>query len=180
METVYHRSVHSETKATPLQRFTAGDPPLLPTPEQLREAFLWRDDRVVRKTATFSLHGNVYETDPVLVGRKVAVLYDPFDLDHVEVRWREQSFGLAVAHVVSTHSHPRTVSAQQPPRPRTGIDYLALVAAEHEETTRRCINFADLATGDNDRDRPAVTPAPRILSPDGCVELPLPFEGSAQ
>ena len=41
VETVYHRTVHSETGQTPLQRWSAGGPIPLPAPETLTEAFLW-------------------------------------------------------------------------------------------------------------------------------------------
>jgi len=55
-ETVYHRTVHSETGQTPLQRWHAADPPTIPTAAALREAFLWEATRTVTKTATVSLH----------------------------------------------------------------------------------------------------------------------------
>ena len=45
VETVYHRRVHTETDTAPLQRFTAGGPFTIPTPDQLHEAFLWSDQR---------------------------------------------------------------------------------------------------------------------------------------
>ena len=182
VEQVYHRTVHSETKQTPLERFFADGPPELPAPDRLREAFLWRADRTVTTTATFQLERNRYETDPVLVGRKVEVVYDPFDLTAVEVRYNGQSFGTAVASVLGAHVHRRaqaTLEADQP-RPRSGIDYLDLVADAHRQATRRSINYADLPGHDNDRDDdgggvPAAVGTPRILWPDGSVELPLPF-----
>jgi putative transposase len=33
-----------------------------------------------------SLHGNAYQVDAELVGRKVELVFDPFDLTTVEVR----------------------------------------------------------------------------------------------
>ncbi|MGB8381387.1 MAG: hypothetical protein WCG47_09075, partial [Dermatophilaceae bacterium] len=54
VETVYHRRVHSETGQTPLQRWSVLTP-TLPTPAQLREAFLWSEWRTVTKTATVGL-----------------------------------------------------------------------------------------------------------------------------
>ena len=57
----------------------------VPSPEQLREAFLWAEYRVVRKDATIKLFGGAYETDPVLAGRRVECVFDPFDLAVVEV-----------------------------------------------------------------------------------------------
>jgi putative transposase len=73
VETVYHRRVHSETGQTPTERWSVITPPL-PTPAQLREAFLWSEWRTV---TTVGLHGNSYEVDAVLVGRKVELVFDP-------------------------------------------------------------------------------------------------------
>src|SRR5690606_2912275 len=71
VETVYHQRVHSEPGPAPMQRFLAGGPPPVPSPDQLREAFLYAEHRVVTKTATVSLYGNTYEVEPTLIGRKV-------------------------------------------------------------------------------------------------------------
>src|SRR5512147_2356028 len=89
VETVYHPRIHSSTGVAPLARWRDGltHPLALPTPARLREAFLWSAQRTVTKTATVSLHGNVYQVDPVLVGRAVELVFDPFDLADVEVRY---------------------------------------------------------------------------------------------
>src|SRR2546429_9085491 len=62
VETVYHPRIHSSTGTAPLARWRDGltHPVALPTPARLREAFLWSAQRTVTKTATVSLHGNVY------------------------------------------------------------------------------------------------------------------------
>ncbi|MGH8571267.1 MAG: DDE-type integrase/transposase/recombinase, partial [Gammaproteobacteria bacterium] len=73
---VYHRRVHSETGQAPLERFETAGAPVLPTPALLREAFLWSQERTVTKTATVSLHGNSYEVDAALTGRKVELVFD--------------------------------------------------------------------------------------------------------
>lgn len=158
LEQRYHRRVHSETKQTPIERFVADGIPEVPGPDLLREAFLWSDTRTVTKTATVNFKGNRYEVESALVGRKVELVFDPFDLSHVEVRWNDISFGIAVLHELKTDVHP-DVSGRRDhdddPPPPTGIDYLTLVEAEHREATRRSINFADLdphGSEDNDRD----------------------------
>jgi putative transposase len=147
VETRYHHRVHRETKQTPLQRFTAAGTPPTPSSAELREAFLWAEVRAVTKTAMVSLHGNRYEVDPALIGRKVQLVFDPFDLTHLEVRHDNRPFGIAVAHELMIHTHPKATA--EPPElldgmPATGIDYLALIEAEHDQATRRTINFADL------------------------------------
>jgi putative transposase len=157
VEQVYHRRVHRETGQTPLARFTstADQPPSPPSDALLREAFLWSATRTVTKTATVSLAANRYETDPVLAGRRVELVYDPFDLTAVEIRYHGQSFGTATVHDIRTHVHPKAVSDRDDrdgPPVASGIDYLALIAAEHHDATRRTINFADLPTRDTDTD----------------------------
>jgi putative transposase len=133
VETTYHRRIHSETQATPLDRFVGGGPFALPTPAQLHEAFLWSEQRTVTKTATVSLHGNTFEVDAVLVGRRVECVFDPFDLTTIEVRYQGRFMGAGVARVIGRHTHPM---ARPEPVPAgvpagTGIDYLALLADRH-------------------------------------------------
>jgi len=106
VETVYHQRPHSETGQAPLARFLAAGPPTLPTPAQLHEAFLWSAQRTVTKTATVSLHGNTYEVDAALVGRRVEVVFDPFDLTMLDVRYQDRPMGRGVPHVVGRHTHP--------------------------------------------------------------------------
>lgn len=132
VETAYHRRVHSETGQTPLERFNAPGPPALPSPALLHEAFLWSEHRQVTKTATVSLHGNVFEVDASLVGRKVDVVFDPFDLTAVEVRWEGRSMGNGIPQVIGRHTHPMARPEAQPPPAATGIDYLGLLAQQHE------------------------------------------------
>ncbi len=145
----YHRRVHTETGETPLVRYTAQAPRRADAgddPELLRQAFLWRERRTVAKTATVSLHGNRYEVDDALVGCRVELLYDPFDLERIEVRYQERPFGLAVPHTIGRHAHPQAARepAEPEPPPPTGIDYLRLLEHEHEQDLRRQINYRDL------------------------------------
>lgn len=37
------------------------------------------------RTATVSLHGNTFQVDPELIGRKVELVFSPFDLETIEV-----------------------------------------------------------------------------------------------
>jgi putative transposase len=156
VETRYHHRPHRETSQSPIERFTAAGIPDVPTPAQLREAFLWSETRTVTKTAMVSLHGNHYEVDPTLVGRRIQLVFDPFDLEHLEVRWDGRDFGVALPHQLTVHVHPKA-SAEPPDvldgmaTTPTGIDYLALIEAEHRQATRRTINFADL-TGEDDQE----------------------------
>jgi putative transposase len=146
VEQVYHRRVHSETGAAPLTRWSAGGPFPLPAPAALAEAFLWEEVRTVTKTATVSLQANTYQVDPALVGRRVELVFDPFDLLTVEVRHRGAPVGTAVPHRIERHSHlkARPETPAEPP-PTTGIDYARLIEAAHHAELARQVNYAALA-----------------------------------
>ena len=146
VETVYHRAVHSETNMTPLERFAAAGTPRYPTAEQLHEAFLWSETRTVTKTSTVSLFSNSYEVDPALVGRKVELVFDPFDLTRIEVRYNRRSMGPAVPVVIGRHSHPaaRLEPGTEPSPAATGIDYLHLVEAHADAELERRISYAGM------------------------------------
>jgi type II secretory pathway predicted ATPase ExeA len=116
VETVYHPRAHSQTGEPPLARLAAADPPpRLPTPAELAEAFLWSEHRTVTKTATVHLHGNVYQVDPALVARRVELVFDPFDLTRVEVRYQGRSMGGGVPHRIDRHTHPHAAASTPPP-----------------------------------------------------------------
>ena len=170
VETVYHRREHSETKKAPIERWSVINP-RLPSTAQLREAFLWSEWRTVTKTSTVGLHGNKYEVDAVLVGRKIELVFDPFDLTRIEVRWRGRSMGYAVPDVIGRHVHakarPDDTTAPEPVR--TGIDYLHLVEQQHTAELAERVQYAQLRD-----EQPLAEPVP-----DGHVagQLPLPGTG---
>jgi putative transposase len=148
---VYHRTVHSETGQTPLERRMAGRQLRRPSSAELREAFLWSETRLVTKTRSISLHGNHYEIDPALVGVRVQLLFDPFDLTDIEVRYQDRPMGRAVPRHIDRHVHPAArPEAAPPPRP-SGIDYLGLVAGRvnAEERSRMGIQYRRLTAQDN-------------------------------
>jgi putative transposase len=149
VEIAYHTAVHSETGQAPLARWHAGlpDPLPRPSPAQLREAFLWSARRTVAKTGTVSLHNNVFEVDHALAGRSVELLFDPFDLTDVEVRYDGRSFGPATPFRIGRHSHPkaRPEQPEQAPPPATGVNYLHLLEVAHTQQLEKPINYAALA-----------------------------------
>ena len=148
----YHRAVHSETGQAPLARWAAGipDPLPLPSPAQLHEAFLWSERRTVRKTATVSLHGNLYQVDASLVRCVVELVFDPFDLTDIDVRHKGRPAGKAVPFLIGRHRHAKTRAGdgQQREQPEpTGIDYLKILDAAHGQDLQAQINYAALIEG---------------------------------
>jgi len=147
VETVYHRRVHSETGFAPLARWLEGGPYPVPAPADLAEAFRWSEHRTVSKTALVSLHGNRYQVDPRLVGRKVELVFDPFDLTFLRVRSEGTDAGTALPFQINRHSHPKAKPEvpAEPPKPTTGIDYLGLIDATHTTELAAKVNYAALA-----------------------------------
>lgn len=145
VETVYHQRPHSETDQAPLERFMAPGPPQQPTAAEVHEAFLWSETRTVTKTATVSLHGNRYEVDPALVGRQVELVFDPFDLTDIEVRYAQRAIGRAVPARIDRHTHPHArpdpVTPPDNTQP-TGIDYLRITHAAHQDRTSQKIAYS--------------------------------------
>jgi putative transposase len=101
----------------------------------------------VSKTALVSLHGNRYQVDPQLVGRRVELVFDPFDLTFLRVRLEGADAGTALPFQISRNSHPkaRPEIPAEPPRATTGIDYLALIDAAHTAELAGKVNYAALA-----------------------------------
>jgi transposase InsO family protein len=81
-----HRQHSALAGKTPAQAFFQDTKSLrFPSPEALRDAFLWEKTPKVDKSGCISLNGLCYEVGIEYVRRKVVVRYDPFDLSVVEV-----------------------------------------------------------------------------------------------
>ena len=154
---VYHPRVHSETQMAPLTRFLAAGPPA-PTPaELLAEAFRWGEWRTVTKTATVSLHGNLYEVDPALAGTRVELVFDPFDLTDIIVHHHGRAAGKAVPHQIGRHVHPKAATDPAPAPTPTGIDYLRLVEDRHTRSLGQRLHYAQLADPAPPLEQPAAS-----------------------
>jgi len=145
--------VHAETGQMPIERFEHGGPHRQAGPALLADAFRWSVTRKVTRTATVPLEGNSYAVDPALTGRRVELRYDPEDLTRISVFLDGKPAGAATPFVTRRHVHRAVPQAARPDPVPTGIDYLGLVAAAHDEAagTGAKIDFARLA---------ALTPAP--------------------
>jgi putative transposase len=145
-EQVANRRVHAETNDIPIERFERGGPHRGVDPDRLVEAFRWSVTRKVTRTASVSLEGNIYAVDPSLVARRIELRYDPEDLSNIEVFFEGRPAGVATPFVIGRHTH-RAVPQAKPPDPvPTGVDYLGLVAATHEEQAGTGgIDFSQLA-----------------------------------
>lgn len=114
LERHYTERRHSETGMTPLARWEEGREGIrFPTPEELSDTFLWEEERVVRKTGDVSLCGNHYPVEAELVGQRVIIRFDPFDLSTVRVVHR----GAVIATVAPAELVSRTFSKATPATP---------------------------------------------------------------
>ena len=104
--------------------------------------------RRVTRVATVPLEGNSYSVDPALVGRRVELRYDPENLAVIDVFLDGRPAGAAVPFVIGRHVHRAVQPAPPPAADPTGIDYLGMVAAAHDEQagTGAAIDFTQLPT----------------------------------
>ncbi len=86
LEKDYHQSIHSSLEGqSPAERFRSRCAHLRSAGEDLERLFLNQTTRRVRRDATFSLDGRLYEVSPSLRGEKIEVRYDPFTHERVDV-----------------------------------------------------------------------------------------------
>ena len=82
----YGQRVHSETGQTPQERWEAGAASVRwPDTATLGDLFLWEVERSVNKAGCVELGGNDYPAPEHLVGHRVSVWFDPFDLSSIRI-----------------------------------------------------------------------------------------------
>jgi len=87
----------------------------------------------------------VYSVDPFLVGRKVELVFDPFDMTELAVYWAGRKVGRAVPQVIGRHAHPKAPPDEDPePVTYTGIDYLALIAGDGQQDRGEQLRLANI------------------------------------
>jgi putative transposase len=143
-EQIANRRIHAETEQTPIDRWHAGGTPVHPDPARLIDAFRWSATRKVTRTATISVEGNAYAVDPALVGQRIEVRYDPEDLTQMDVYLNDRPVGVATPFTIGRHVAKRVPQAERPAPEATGIDYLGMVQAAHEDDTIGTIHYRDV------------------------------------
>ena len=145
VEMVYHQATHSTTGQTPIQRWDAGwatHHPVRKDKDVIAEAFRWSTIRTVTKSATVSLQSNTYQVDQLLVGKRVELVYDPFDLAGLITVSAGNGVpaGVAVLTEIRRHVHKKAAAAAADAtdtgakNAASGIDYLRLVETRHKNT----------------------------------------------
>lgn len=98
LETDYHQSPHTALNDdTPAGRFAKGLQTLRSLPENTdwQRLFLMRQKRRVRKDATISLQGELFEVATLLRGQEIVVEYEPVHFQRVEVYLGDKHIGPA-------------------------------------------------------------------------------------
>lgn len=96
MERDYHQRVHRALDGkSPQERFLARSEGLrsIPVGMDVDGLFLKRTNRRVRRDATISLNGRMFEVPVSLRGRKVEVRFDPFTYERMELYVEEKKVG---------------------------------------------------------------------------------------
>lgn len=156
IEEDYSRRVHAGTGQAPADRFTAHLPAGRDhaiTQQLLREAFWWSAARTADKaTAVIKIFGGRYRVDPALAGRRVEILFDPFDVTVLHIRYKNLDYGTAVPLVIGRHAHPKTARHEPPaPSPADPADpaYLLLLDAARDRKLSGALSYRHIITPDN-------------------------------
>lgn len=151
-EQVANRRRHAETNEVPIDRWQTR-PIVIPDAARIVAAFRWTATRKVTTTATISLEGNTYAVDPGLVGQRVEVRYDPEDLTKLDVFHNDRPAGIATPFTIGRHVAKQVPQAARPAPEATGIDYLGMVRAAHEDDTIGTIHFRNIPLPGFDTDQ---------------------------
>ncbi len=73
------------------------------------------------------------------------IVFDPFAMEAVEVRFQGRPMGQGFPVVIGRHSHPQARPEAAPAPAPTGIDYLGLLAERRDAELARAINYAQLS-----------------------------------
>ena len=91
----YQPKKHRSTGQTPFARFTGQMHCLRRAPQNLKDYFRKVARRKVAKDRTITLNGRIYEAPVALIGKRVEVLYHESEPEKLEVKYQNQSFGMA-------------------------------------------------------------------------------------
>lgn len=135
LERVYQVRVHSELEQqTPTQRWEGGESGVrMPDPASLVDLFLWEEPRKVDKTGCVHISDNAYPVGEHMVGREVAVRFDPFDLTRIRI-YADGAFVESVAPlklVANTLRKAKRKKREDKPAPLdSSITYRRTISAE--------------------------------------------------
>ena len=144
LEKTYHSRIHSELKATPRERWEAGAVGIrFPQPAQLLDLFLWEEVRGVDKSGCLQLGGNSYPVSEHLVGRKVTVRFDPFDLSRIRL-YENGEFTQSIEPQTLVHRTFRKALARgkdESNQLESSTNYRKQVSGEYKDSVQKTLGF---------------------------------------
>ena len=151
----YHARTHSTTSGAPGLHFESELQHLRPVPEDisLRDIFLHRALRLVRKDGCVSLDGVFYEVPGDLVGERVELRFDPRrpdDLPLVFHRGAYRDVATVLDRLANANARRRPLPAGEPLPEDMDIDAVGLLADEYYRTIHGAPNRG---VGRNRQDR---------------------------
>ncbi len=90
----YHEKIHSATGQSPFKRFTGKMHCLRAAPLNLKDYFRKVARRTVSRDRSVTLNGRLYEAPVALIGKRVELLYHGDQPENVEIKYRNESFGM--------------------------------------------------------------------------------------
>lgn len=91
----YQQKKHRSTGQTPFERYTSQMHCLRSAPVNLKDYFRKVARRKVAKDRTVTLDGRLYEAPVALIGKRVELLYHESEPEKLEVKYQNQSYGIA-------------------------------------------------------------------------------------
>lgn len=90
----YQQKAHSATGQTPFERFTSKMHCLRAAPGNLKDYFRKVARRTIAKDRTITIDGRLYEGPVSLIGKRVELFYHQDNPEQVEVRYKNESYGM--------------------------------------------------------------------------------------
>lgn len=142
LEVAYHQKVHNSFKQRPVDRYQKSDHPIrMISPDELMEVFLLEEERKVDKTNCVSLLGTPYEVEPGLVGEKVQLRFDPYDMSIIQVWNGEKRMKDAVVMEQRSMKWEKPDEIQSSDSEetvqKTGLNYIELVYEKYQEQQKQ-------------------------------------------
>ena len=119
------------------------------TPEQCYQLFLWEVSRKVNKIGSLSFYGNQYDAGTDLIGKKVDVRYDPFDLSVLEI-WNQGRFIKKVVPLIIGEHLAKEMISTPPEKVATHSRLLAVYEQRNklrDQKQNDAISFRSLKEG---------------------------------
>lgn len=152
LDVEYHRQEHHGIGSTPLDRFSSA---LKSTPvrtveslEEITEIFLYRENRTVHASSgIIKVAGNKYQaTDTSLLGTRIEVRYDPFDLSRLYL-YQDNVF-IQIAHPVDLKNQILSSVPEESHTPerairQSSVEFFSRLKQREEELHRTKQSYID-------------------------------------